>query len=348
MAYALSFLSHVNSISTCLPLFGGRAEIDFETAHVEIRARGRRVQLQPQFVVVKNGSMAFTPKLVSDAVSFCGWRAYFNRVWPAAVEKLTFKEFCTANRLRAPSYWINPQDVSKPAVLKRSRSSFSQGISSPSMPETIRASNPVLTHGEYFDEFIPGTIAKIWYWNEAPVCLEMASMPSVVGDGANTLRLLISRSKVAYVKLDWARVEAIAAFQGLSLDSIVPSGRQVLVDFRYISPLHAAHIVNQNVFPRYVDTPLVAQLRQDGRVFWRAIPEAVRQNTLYTVDAIVDSSQRAWYLEMNCNPIVHPDTYFAMFESFFGEADMSRATVPPLHTYSNLASSTATTRELLH
>jgi hypothetical protein len=49
-------------------------------------------------------------------------------------------------------------------------------------------------------------------------------------------------------------------------------------------------------------------------VFWRGIPEGVRQNTLFTVDGILDRTGVARFVEINSNPAVHPDAYLPMLE----------------------------------
>jgi hypothetical protein len=76
-------------------------------------------------------------------------------------------------------------------IVKRSASSFGAQIRGP-----FRSSlgQPLIAPaGEYFERFIPGTIAKIWYWDAAPVCMETERMPSVRGDGVSTIRELAAR-----------------------------------------------------------------------------------------------------------------------------------------------------------
>jgi hypothetical protein len=72
------------------------------------------------------------------------------------------------------------------------------------------------------------------------------------------------------------------------------------------------------------------QFKQFGPVFWQSIPEDLRGfGTLYSVDAIADEQDRLWLLEMNCNPAMHPDLYFGMFEGLFGPADPLEPPVYP-------------------
>jgi len=59
------------------------------------------------------------------------------------------------------------------------------------------------------------------------------------------------------------------------------------------------------------------QLHRSGEVFWHGIPEAVRQDTLFTVDGILDRTGTARFLEINSNPAAHPDVYQPMLQGLF-------------------------------
>src|SRR5262245_23538366 len=102
------------------------------------------------------------------------------------------------------------------------------------------------------------------------------------------------------------------------MDSVIPSGQQVLADFTYGSGLHPYSRKNSNVMAQYEGTRVAQQLDTDGRVFWQGIPADIRNNTLFTVDGIIDGEERVWLLEANCNPAAHPDLYPSVFESLFG------------------------------
>lgn len=320
MQYSVNMLAHFRAINECLSKFGGRAELNVETLRLEIRARGRRIELEPQFIFIHEGSLAYTPQLVPQVLDFSGWRGYFNRVWPLATDKLNFKEFCKTHRIRTPKTWSKPGDVSANAIIKRSRSSFAQGITSPLTPAMIQSGNYALAAGDFFEEFIEGKIVKVWYWNELPVCLDIVAMPSVVGDGKRRLRQLIDKIRQPIIAGDWQMWDAIARFQGLNLDSVVPQGQKVIVDFRYLSAAHPVSLDNRNCIESYAASPLLRELSETGRTFWQGIPENFRENVIYSIDGILDDRNQLWYLEMNCNPIVHPDLYLPMLESYFGAA----------------------------
>ncbi|HEY4210834.1 MAG TPA: hypothetical protein VGM84_05120 [Steroidobacteraceae bacterium] len=323
MTYSVSFLAHLRAIKECLPKFEASARCNLRTGGLEIRARGRCVELHPQFAFPQNGSIAYSLKLEAHMEFFVGWRPYVNRVWPLSYDKKSFKDFCAQSGLRTPRSWQQAQSVSENVLVKHATSSFCRGISGPFTQEGLKGANRALQQGEFFEEFIQGDIVKVWYWNANPVALEVLPMPTVTGDGSSSLRKLLGRKAVAHLPgNDWDVWAAVAAFQGLTLDSVIAAGKKVLVDFRYLSSLHpfAPNAQNLNVLADYEGTPLMNQLRAAGKPFWEAIPAEIRPDTLYSIDAMIDGQRNALFLEMNCNPAVHPDAYAAMFESLFGAA----------------------------
>jgi hypothetical protein len=320
MTYGSNWFIHFGAVSECLPKIGGRATCNMETGSLDIRARGRRVELFPQFGLFRpTGGVGYAQAPVESAQFFVGWRPYVNRVWPLSFDKRAFKAFCSANGVAVPRLWTRPEDVDADVLIKRAVSSFSEGICGPYAPAVLRSSGRVLARGEFFEEFILGDIVKVWYWNATPVCLEVLPMPTVTGDGVRTLRQLINRIKIPHIDCDWQECQAIVDYQGLSVDAIVPGGQEVLVDFRYRSILHPVltDFPNTNVLAKFTGTPVMEQLGRSGEVFWQGIPEGVRQNTLFTVDGILDRNGTIRFCEINSNPAVHPDVYPVMLETIF-------------------------------
>ena len=320
MAYGTNWFIHFRAVSECLRRIGGRASCNMETGALDIRAGGRRVELLPQFGLFRPGGIAYSQTLLETTSFFIGWRPYVNRVWPLSFDKRAFKAFCRGNGVPVPRQWSRPEDVEADVLIKRGVSSFSEGINGPFTPAAVKSSGRTLASGEFFEEFIPGDIIKVWYWNATPACLEVIPMPTVKGDGTRTLRQLVMRAKVPHVQPDWSALQVLAEYQGLSLDTVPPEGRQVLVEFRYASILHppSPDFANLNVLARFADTPLMDQLRASGEIFWRGIPEPVRQNTLFTVDGILDREGTARFVEINSNPSAHPDVYRVMLDGLFG------------------------------
>ncbi len=317
MAYSTDLITHLRAVTDEVAKFGGRVQVNTNTYALEVRARGRTVEMLAQFGTAKDGVIGYSQPLTVEAEFFVGWRPYFNRVWPLSFDKRTFKDYCHANRLLTPRHWMSAQAVTAPVLMKHAKASFSQSITGPYTPQVVKAENRTLGEAEFFEEFIHGDIVKIWYWNDLPVVMEKLPMPTVTGDGRRTLRQLVNRAKFPNAPGDWLTWEAVARYQGHSLDAVVPAGQPVLVEFRYRSVLHPFEFANRNVLKEQ-STALMRQLREAGPLFWAAIPESIRQDTLYTVDAIADAQDQLWFLEVNCNPVSHPDTYLPMLESVFG------------------------------
>ena len=337
MLYLGNFIAHCRAVFECLPAFDASGTIDIETGKLIVRARGRQLELIPQFVSVKETGTSFTPKLTNDSQMFLGWRPYLNRIWPIAVDKLQFKQFCETNALRAPKRYENPTEVTSDALIKRSHGSMGQSVGAPMTSTQVRSASLQLVHGEYLDQFVRGETAKIWYWNEKVVAIEAMPMPTVKGDGKHTLRELILLAPRTRPQPAWEMCEGLARYQDLTLDIVIPAGQEVLVEIRFMSQLHAFSTENQNVIGKYRGTALMKTLEAAGPVFLRGIPESVRKDTLFTVDAIIDAQQTAWYLEMNCNSAIHPDAYAAIFESLLGPPGAGRtdwSRYPP--TYSTV------------
>ena len=97
MTYGSNWFIHFDAISQCLPKIAGRATCNMETGALDIRARGRRRELFPQFGLFRpSGGVGYAQALVESAMWFIGWRPYVNRVWPLSFDKRSFKAFCTA------------------------------------------------------------------------------------------------------------------------------------------------------------------------------------------------------------------------------------------------------------
>jgi hypothetical protein len=318
MIHVSNFIAHCRAITECLTMFEARAALDMESLKLEVRARGRSVELIPQFIMPSGQSISFTPKLVAESTFFLGWRPYFHRVWPLAVDKLEFKKYCQENGIATPGWYESAAGVEATVLLKRTRASFGQGLRAPLTPADVRSLAVQPAQGEFFEQFVLGDIAKVWYWNDRPACIDVMAMPHVVGDGRRTLKQLIAAIRSSTMPADWQTWEAMARFQQLALDQVVDTGRRVLADFRYLSPLHSPGLANQNALGKYAGTPVLQALTAAGPKLWETIPEALRDNTMFTADAIIDADQRVWFLEINCNSAVHPDVYPLMFASLFG------------------------------
>jgi hypothetical protein len=77
----------------------------------------------------------------------------------------------------------------------------------------------------------------------------------------------------------------------------------------------------------------MAVIRRAGRELLAALPEASRAAALFTVDVVVDRENRAWFVDMNADPFVHPFVYPVMVESLLAlESGASPTAAPPANT----------------
>ena len=71
-------------------------------------------------------------------------------------------------------------------------------------------------------------------------------------------------------------------------------------------------------FRDFLGTTVGEQIVEAGKTMVRFIPEPIRAHTVYSADAVVDDDGRVWWLEMNCNPMVPPETYAPLLDGMFG------------------------------
>ncbi len=314
---------HMKSINACLSRFGADATVNLRTFRLEVRARNRYYHFVPQFIYLDGEKLHFSPQLPGNVRGFIGWLPYFNKRWPLATDKLAFKGFCNAAGLPTPRGWEKPSESVRDFIIKQRTSSFGYGIRGPF--RKLDAGHPAhkIEDREYCEHFVAGTIAKAWYWNDKPVCLELRKMPTITGNGVDTMLQLASPKILSLfgLPLEHREIEALAQYQDASLDTVIPAGTTLLADFRYSSPLIQTTAQNQNVLSENLGNEIGRQFVEAGPTLWQGIPEDIRAATAFTVDAIVDDKNRVWFLEMNCNPILHPDVYLPMFETLFGPAE---------------------------
>jgi hypothetical protein len=314
-----SFLYHLKSIQKNLARFEATASIDVNTFILNLWGGGKYYQLAPQFFRRADGKVRYSVRLPDDPRGFVGWRPYFNKQWDAALDKLAFKEHCRAKGLCCPAHWTDRPQAPMAFLVKPRRASFSSGIRGPF--RAFDPSNPShqLRENEYYDQFIPGSMGKAWYWNDKPVCVELKEMPTIRGNGKDSSRQLIEEHfRRSSFTPDWDDYADTLEFHGIPLDRVPDEGQVVVADFRYGSMLQVPDWDNHNVVERLRESQLGEELRNAGPLLWEAIPEDLRESSAYTVDFIADRDDHAWFLEMNCNPGIHPDVYPHMLEGLLG------------------------------
>jgi hypothetical protein len=314
MYYVTGLLNHLKAIQAYATKADAQALMDARDLSLEVRAGSESRRFQPQFFERRDGRRFYTPTFSANVTAFIGWRPDAARGWPTSVDKLLFKERAQAVGVRVPEVWREPSDAVRHFIIKRSRSSFGDGIRGPFQRVDPDSPHHRLAEGEYYEAFVPGRIAKAWYLEGALLCLELRPPPFVTGDGRSTL-LELAAARLSDT-VDQQPLSWIVAAQGRRLSDVVESGKSVVVDFKYGSSYDIWRFDNENVLSTVRDTSVGAQLREAGPLLLSAIPPENR-DTLITLDAVVDAKNQVWFLEMNSNPAVHPDVYPAMMESAF-------------------------------
>lgn len=265
---------------------------------------------------------------------FAGWKPM-----PVDVkglnDKLELKQRLSMLNCLVPDYRESNNKPLTNVIVKQRISAFSQHIKGPfqsSQDYTLDTGQ-----GEYFEQFVPGNIVKIWYVNNKPSCIDVAKMPTVEGDDSRRLRELLTglineRENVgpeqerlktvllsddptgfdhAYKKalLYKADIQQLLAFQGYDLNSVLASNQTALAEFRYIHSFPRDNAVHWLGRCEQDFSALEAQLNHIGQSVYTLLLEESCPLLIYTVDAILDRKSQLWVLEANANPMMHPFAY---------------------------------------
>lgn len=313
-----NYLQHALAVGEWIHRRGARGGIDARTQVMEITHSDKTVRFYPQFVVENaDGSMGFSPLMMTNVSGFVSWLPYQGKAWPAAQDKLAFKALAQAAGLRTPRWSTDPAQARGAVLVKAKRSTLGRGQRGPFEVGPASATKLALADGEYAEQFIVGRLVKAWFWNDELAVAEVVDMPTVRGDGQRTLRQLIAQRLGPADTLPSA-LDELAAIQGLALDAVPRVGQVALADYRYMSALNPAITSDHNVRGALKGTPVEAALTDAGRAVWRDIPEQTRDDTVFSLDGIVDRNGELWLLEVNCNPLLHPAYYAVMLDRLFG------------------------------
>ncbi len=275
--------------------------------------RGKHVQhLQPRFVMQRAGRLCYI-RSFEEQGSFVGWHQADPPSWPLAQDKLAFKKQASAMGLRVPAAWNDASALAESFILKNRSGSFGEAIHGPFKHDSFDFSQPI-KQGDYFEQFIAGRSAKAWCWNGQVMALELVEPPYLLGDGLRSLQLLAaSRGNVGRA-LALEKSHAMLAWQGLTCESVPAAGQKVLLDFKYASPFDALSFENRSVWAAQGEK-VKHQFARAAALLHTCLPAPLLRRGLFTLDAVLDSDGRAWFLEMNSHPMVHPDVYEPMLST---------------------------------
>ena len=309
MQFLFQPLNHLRPIRAWAASRGGEVEFDVATFVLSISVGSRSCRLIPRFSIRTANGLAYT-NVFGEQGAFVGWLPYDVRRWPAATDKVIFKQWCSEQGLRTPEWGFEPLGPNVDYLVKGRRGSFGKGISG---PFAAGAAEP---HGGLpsdciYEAFKFGRAAKAWYWRDRPLAVEVIDPPHVLGDGHRSIEALLTQVRGSFDKsYSPENARPLLAWQGLLATDVPSTGRKVWVGYKYVTDYDATVFRDRDAWAT-LDASVRGQFLEAGREFQRAIPAAM-SDSVYTIDAVIDGQGVAWFLEMNCHPMVHPKVYDAV------------------------------------
>jgi hypothetical protein len=309
-------LRHSLAASAAAARHGLQASIELPSFSLHLHGAGAPQRWRPRFVTRMGAGTAYTDVPVDDTVGFAGWLPYGPRRWPEGSGKAAFRRFAQANGLPQPAACIDPADLRGPFLVKGEKGSFGRGQRGPFL--TCDAFDPAhrLREGEYYENFVPGWMAKGWCWGASCIALDLQRPPTVSSDGRSTVRALAG-ALGAFAVQDTELLARLSAYCNVaSIDEVLPEGREVLVHYRWGADPRQLAGAPGSLPPAPVPPGVQAQFDAAAQRSVACLAAAgLPAETLYTLDAVVDADGTTLFLEMNCNPLVHPAAYDTMVAS---------------------------------
>jgi hypothetical protein len=329
--YNFNPLVHLAAISESIKSLGLRGELQFDTFRFEVAGSGQYFELVPEFLAPSPDRLKYLDTITPEVSEFAGWRVAPRKNWGAS-DKLKFKEFCDAQRLRTPKlHALGASGDTLVLAKEKSKPAATRGAIVGPLTLSQLARND--TGKDLFaEEYIEGKSVQAWYFGGKLACVEIREKPTVTGDGKRTLRELVQALdfSLGFLPLDWNTVAALGALKDLSLDSRVPAGVVVPADIRYNSSLHRIANGDENVLPQIVGSPVHDQLVRAGPVLNQFIPEALRPHAVFSTRSVIDASSNVWFTDMDPDRYMHPAIYTAMLTGLFNLPEQVSHSVPPL------------------
>jgi hypothetical protein len=195
-------------------------ELNCDTLDVSFTCQNKVHHLFSQFLSVEHGRKKYEREFNLDTLRFIGWRPYLPRSIQVFGDKLSCKIALQKNGFHVPGYALKPDLNLDPVLIKPNVSSFGENIKGPFKLTDTNALK--LKEGEFFEQFIIGAIAKIYFWKEKPICAEIQKMPQVIGDGKSTIQELLSfYYKPRDEKSCWQNLQQVLCYFGYSLGTVL-------------------------------------------------------------------------------------------------------------------------------
>jgi hypothetical protein len=330
VSYLITFFSHSKAVREASAALGIEATVRLSDYSLSVGGEAAAPRWRAKFMGSMGGRLMYTDRPAPGTVGFAGWVPYPMRRWSIAVDKSAFKRHAIARGVPTPAACFDPAHINGPFIVKKTASSFGEGLRGPFLRFDGNDPAQLLADGEYYENFIVGHIAKAWCFAEQCVALHLHPPSIIRGDGQSTLReLVLALPNNRGAENDWEVIQRLAQYCGVQgLDTVVVTGKEVLVEYRYGSRYELPSMENRNVMAELRDTALGRQFARAAALCAGEITGGEGAPALFTLDAIVDQDGTAWFLEMNCNPLVHPDAYRPMLTHYGVTPPANRAPSP--------------------
>ena len=317
MSFILSPLQHLRGIRRWADAQGVHMHLSPQSMSLTL-TRGSQVQrLVPRFVVQRGGRLSYI-RTFEDEGSFVGWHTTDPESWPLAQDKLAFKRQASAMGLRVPAAWNDSHALAENFVLKSRTGSFGEEVQGPYKISSFDFTPPLEKDG-YYEQFISGRSAKAWCWNGQVIALELIEPPYLLGDGLRSLQMLASPRGNLERAIALEKSLSMLAWQDMTTESVPSVGQRVLLDFKYASPFDALSFENKNVWSVQTEK-VMHQFARSASLLHSCLPAPLQRRGLFTLDAVLDAQECAWFLEMNSHPMIHPDVYAPMLSTLMQTA----------------------------
>jgi hypothetical protein len=307
-------LNHFKSLLEVAYTKDVEANINCKDFIVTLTSRFQTVTLYPQFLKIDHNGPGYTKDFTHEVVCFIGWRPYISTAIAAFTNKLEIKKKLLEGGFLTPDYSTEINYDAKDVIVKKIYSSFGKHLHGPfqsAQDYPLQSEN-----GEYYEKFINGTIAKIAFWNEHPVYIELQDMPELEGDGKSTiLELAQNRATQRARQLNEYQLDEVIDYQNKSLESILAKGEKILADFRYESDCSECYSVQEIPLPHPAIEHISDLLHRLGKYLFSLIQKEDHPYFYYGADAILTATGELWVLEVNANPTVHQCVYPIMLKN---------------------------------
>ena len=332
----MSLVTHLRQLSVSAKVLGLHTQLEFATLRVEVSGTDRYFELEPEFATFDpRGPREFSHQVLPQSRIFTGWRHAPKKSCAVSSDKRAFMAFCARNEVRTPRAYARFSEATTNVVIKQVLPGVRGVIRGPFAPGCIPADCLQPSADLILQEFVTGHMLEAWYWDGQLFAVEIHNRPHVVGDGITATRELIACNSLSPGWIDWVAAEDAVRFQGATLETVLPAGKEVAVDIRFTSALQRPE--PENVLNTLIGTPVHAQLLRAGSVFFHAIPERIRRHTQFVLGAIIDAQQRLWFTDMTTDLRIHPDGYELMLRGLFGIPTQTPAPAPSPSATASLA-----------